>query len=190
MRRSLTNADSTEEQNAQTTTISGPVLPALRQRRSPEQAAPHRDEASSFRVHPNARDTARRTGHLSLSNRPRTGRDTTNDFPAVLWSRPEPRVEDDGAGRRGAELRSRARDQATLSSSRSWRRYAQMKGTTRTVAVARASIGQTTHRPASARVDGSQSLDLQRTSLCCAARKTEPPRPFCITRENLPECQI
>jgi predicted XRE-type DNA-binding protein len=39
MRRSPTNADSTEEQNAQSTTISGPVLPALRQRRSPAQAA-------------------------------------------------------------------------------------------------------------------------------------------------------
>lgn len=39
MRRSPTNAVGTEEQNARTTTISGPVLPTLRQRRSPEQAA-------------------------------------------------------------------------------------------------------------------------------------------------------
>ena len=39
MRRSPTNAVSTEDRNAPTTTISGPVLPALRKRRSPEQAA-------------------------------------------------------------------------------------------------------------------------------------------------------
>ena len=39
MRRSPTNAVSTEEKNAQITTISGPVLPNLRQCRSPEQAA-------------------------------------------------------------------------------------------------------------------------------------------------------
>lgn len=39
MRRPPTNAVSTEERATETTTISGPVLPALRRRRSPEQAA-------------------------------------------------------------------------------------------------------------------------------------------------------
>ena len=39
MRRTLTNADSPEEPAARATTISGPVLPTLQGRRSPEQAA-------------------------------------------------------------------------------------------------------------------------------------------------------
>ena len=39
MRRSPTNAVSSEERNARATIISEPVLPALRQRRSPEHAA-------------------------------------------------------------------------------------------------------------------------------------------------------
>ena len=39
MRRSPTNAISSEERNAKVATISGPVLPSLRQRRSPEYAA-------------------------------------------------------------------------------------------------------------------------------------------------------
>ena len=39
MRRSPTNAVSSKERNDRDTTISGPVLPSLRQRRSPEHAA-------------------------------------------------------------------------------------------------------------------------------------------------------
>ena len=39
MRHLSTNAVSTEERTAHAVTISGPVLPALRRRRSPEQAA-------------------------------------------------------------------------------------------------------------------------------------------------------
>ncbi len=39
MQRSPTNADSPEEPVARATTISGPVLPGLQGRRSPEQAA-------------------------------------------------------------------------------------------------------------------------------------------------------
>ena len=44
------------------------------------------------------------------------GRDPTDDFPAVLRSRPEYRVENDGAGSGGAELRSGVRDQAATAS--------------------------------------------------------------------------
>ena len=58
MQRSPTNADSPEEPVARATTISGPVLPGLQGRRSPEQAARIATKRHLLEFVPDARDEA------------------------------------------------------------------------------------------------------------------------------------